>query len=116
MTTFAAICVLLIVGPMVLGLMAVVFSVIGSVCSSIFGPSKPIKYLTEHDKLQGSESNEIKASVLALGRKGAETWCMTKIAAYDPDLTQTELKSAYNNLKAMDMEALGVAIVEVAEL
>ena len=63
-----------------------------------------------------TQAEEIQASVLALGRKGAETWCMTKIAAYDPDLTQTELKSAYNNLKAMDMEALGVAIVEVAEL
>ena len=64
----------------------------------------------------GNEDEEIRASVMSLGRKGAEAWCLQKALAYDPELTQLELDTAYKNLKNMDLNELGDAIVEMDAL
>ena len=66
--------------------------------------------------LRPTECDEIKTEVMALGRKGAEAWCLQQVIAYDPELSQLELDTAYKNLKNMDLNELGDAIVEMDAL
>ena len=65
---------------------------------------------------ENAEALEIKTEVMALGRKGAEAWCLQQVIAYDPELSQLELDTAYKNLKNMDLNELGDAIVEMDAL